>query len=221
MKTKPKHVLLAGSSGMVGGIILQSCLNSSKIASVTSLVRSVSGITHPKLTEVVHADYTDLRGIQDAFKNKEVGHFCIGAYTGAVSDEVFKQITVDMAVAFGNALKAQSPEATLCFLSGQGADRTEKSRMSFARYKGMAENHLLASGFRSLYIFRPGYIYPVVKRKEPNFMYRLSRTLYPLMRRIYSKGVITSAELAQAMFKSGIEGTAIVTLENPEIKAIS
>jgi uncharacterized protein YbjT (DUF2867 family) len=51
--------------------------------------------------------------------------------------------------------------------------------MSFARYKGEAENALLASGFASVYIFRPAYIYPVTPRREPNFGYRLLRAIYP------------------------------------------
>ena len=54
--------------------------------------------------------------------------------------------------------------------------------MSFARYKGEAENALLASGFASVYIFRPAYIYPVTSRREPNFGYRLLRAIYPAFR---------------------------------------
>ena len=41
-------------------------------------------------------------------------------------------------------------------------------RIAFARYKGEAENALLAAGFHAVYIFRPAYIYPVKPRKEPN-----------------------------------------------------
>jgi len=35
------------------------------------------------------------------------------------------------------------------------ADPTERSRLAFARYKGEAENALLAAGFPHVYIFRP------------------------------------------------------------------
>ena len=52
----------------------------------------------------------------------------------------FRKITVDYTVSFATALKKGSPNAVFCFLSGQGADRTEKSRMMFARDKGHAEN---------------------------------------------------------------------------------
>jgi len=54
--------------------------------------------------------------------------------------------------------------------------------MAYARYKGEAEKALLAAEFRRVYIFRPGYIYPVEPRKEPNFTYRLLRRIYPAFR---------------------------------------
>jgi len=68
------------------------------------------------------------------------------------------------------------------FLSGQGADRDEKSKISFARYKGIAENYLFNKAFQQLYIFRPAYIYPVQKRKEPNLFYSSLRLIYPVVK---------------------------------------
>ena len=52
-----KNVLIAGASDMVGNIILDHCLASSKINKVTSLVRKESNTTHPKLKEVIVEDY--------------------------------------------------------------------------------------------------------------------------------------------------------------------
>jgi len=46
----------------------------------------------------------------------------------------------------------------------------------FRRHKGEAEKALLGS---RVYIFRPAYICPVEARKEPNFSYRVLRTIYP------------------------------------------
>ena len=129
-----------------------------------------------------------------------------------------RKITVDFALAFADMLKKHSSSATLCFLSGNGADQTEKSRISFAKYKGMAENYLIKKDFEELYIFRPAYIYPVEERVEPNFSYRFFRKLYPLMKKIYPNGVITSEQLGQAMFKAGISGAKEMVLENPAIK---
>ncbi len=113
-----------------------------------------------------------------------------------------------------------SPKATFCFLSGQGADQKEKSRIAFAKYKGMAENYLTKLQFGALYIFRPGYIYPVEKREEPNLSYRIFRKLYPLMKKIYPQGAITSEELSNSMFKAGMVGAFKSILENQDIKEV-
>ncbi len=211
-----KKVLIVGASGMVGNIVLHECLNSKEIGSIISIVRRKSEVVHPKLKEVLHEDFSSYISIQDYFKDIDAAFFCIGVYTGAVPDETFRKITVDYTVAFADTLKSESPGATLCFLSGAGADLSEKSRTSFARYKGMAENHLLHSGL-NFYSFRPAYIYPVEKRKEPNVMYRISRRLYPLIRMFGKNASIKSTELGKAMFKVGMTGGPSNFLENKDI----
>ena len=215
-----KNVLIVGASGMIGGIVLRECLNSDQVNKVTSIGRRKLKFENSKLKQIVHNDFTDYSKLENEFAHVDAAFFCIGEYTGSVPDEKFKMITVDFAKAFANTLKDQSPNATLCFLSGQGADQKEKSRMSFARYKGMAENHLISKDFPQLYIFRPGYIYPVKRRKEPNWSYSLMRSLYPLMKRFYASGVITSEELGKAMFKAGMQGASKMILENQDIKLI-
>ena len=81
----------------------------------------------------------------------------------------------------------------------------------------MAENHLIRKSFKSLYLFRPGYIYPVEKREEPNFSYRLMRTLYPLIRMLGNRYSFTSRELGEAMFRAGVGGARKTILENKDI----
>jgi uncharacterized protein YbjT (DUF2867 family) len=94
--------------------------------------------------------------------------------------------------------------------------------MAFARYKGDAENALLATGFPRVYIFRPAYIYPVDPRKEPNFSYRVLRAIYPMLRLVSPNVVIRSDDLAQAMVEAALQRTAerqSHILENRDIKA--
>jgi len=153
-----------------------------------------------------------MQGVDAAF-------FCIGVYTGALSDDMFKVITVDYAVAFAKTLSDQSPQSTLSFLSGQGADRKEKSRASFAKYKGMAENQISALDL-TFHAFRPGYIYPVTPRNEPNFAYKAMRVMYPLFRMMGNNVSIKSTELAQAMYQVAMEGAEKEVLENRDIRAL-
>lgn len=209
-------VLIAGSTGMVGSLILEKCLQSDEIDSVVSLVRKPTTLSHLKLTEIVIHDFVDYKGHDTLFQNIKTGFFCIGAYTGQVPKDTFKKITVDYAIAFAKAIQKNSPNANICMLSGAGADRTEKSRTAFARFKGMAENQIAALGM-NFFSFRPAYIYPVTKRQEPNLMYRVSRRLYPLLKLFGKNLSITSVQLASAMYNVGLHGAEQEILENSEI----
>jgi len=209
--------LIAGSTGMIGGIILKNCIASKQISEVITLVRKPTNKSYDKkVREVVIKDFCDYKEHASLFENTDMGFFCIGVYTGAVSDDLFKVITVDYAVAFAQALQANSPEARLCMLSGAGADRSEKSKTSFARYKGKAENQISAMDI-AFHSFRPGYIYPVTPRKEPNMMYRISRSLYPIIKLMGKNASVKSTELANVMFNVGLQGADKEVLENRDI----
>jgi uncharacterized protein YbjT (DUF2867 family) len=194
-----KRLVIVGATGMVGGYALRYALENSAVGRVTSIGRKKLGISHPKLTEVLHPDFADCSALAGTLTGQDAAVFCLGAYTGAVSDAQLRTITVDYTVEFARVLHGSSPGAAFSFLSGSGADQTGRSRVPFARYKGEAENALLAAGFPHVYLFRPAYIYPVEPRKEPNFSYRLLRTLYPVFRTMFPNQVIRADDLARAM----------------------
>ena len=193
---------------MVGGYALGYALDDPSVGRVTVIVRRKLAIVHPKLNEVLHRDFADCSALAEALSGQDAAVFCLGAYTGAVSDAELRTITVDYAVEFARVLHASSPEAAFSFLSGKGADPTGRSRMAFARYKGEAEKALLAAGFPRVYVFRPAYIYPVESRKEPNFSYRLLRAIYPAFRLLFPNQVIPADHLARAMVNVVTQKTA-------------
>lgn len=209
-------IIIAGGTGMIGGLILEHCLNSTEVYEVRSLVRKPTAREHSKLNEVVIENFEDYSNYADLFKNIDVAFFCIGVYTGQVPDPMFKRITVNYAVEFATALKLGSPKSTLCMLSGMGADRTEKSRTAFAKYKGMAENQISILNIK-FHSIRPGYIYPVEPRKEPNLGYKFFRFIYPLTKLLGKGSSIKSSELALAMFKIGLNGAQTEIIENRDI----
>ena len=150
--------------------------------------------------------------------------FCLGAYTGVVSDAELRTITVDYTIEFARVLRDSSPHAAFSFLSGTGADPTGRSRVPFARYKGEAEKALLAAGFPHVYLFRPAYIYPVEPRQEPNFGYRLLRGIYPVFRFLFPNQVIRSDDLARVMVDVAVRGTDESrgpVFENRDIRAMA
>jgi uncharacterized protein YbjT (DUF2867 family) len=223
LSEKQARIVLVGATGMVGGYALGYALNHPAVGHVTTIGRRRLGILHPKLREIVHQDFADCTALADELSGQNAAVFCLGTYTGAVADRELRTITVDYTVEFARVLRASSPDAAFSFLSGSGADPTGRSRMAFARYKGEAENALLAAGFACVYIFRPAYIYPVEPRKEPNFSYRLLRRLYPAFRTLFPNWVIRADDLAQVMVDASLHGAGkrkSIVFENRDIRAI-
>jgi len=215
------RLVIVGASGMVGGYALRYALENPTVGRVTAIGRKTLGISHPKLKVVLHQDFADCSALGEPLSSQEAAVFCLGAYTGSVSDAELRTITVDYTVEFARVLHGSSPGAAFSFLSGSGADPTGRSRMPFARYKGEAEKALLAVGFPRVYIFRPAYIYPVEPRKEPNLSYRLLRVIYPAFRVLFPNQVIPADDLARAMVDVAVRETgkpAGLILENRDIR---
>src|SRR6266513_4796637 len=216
------RLVILGASGMVGGYALRQMLDQTTIERVTAIGRSKLGVSHPKLDEVLHQDFSDCSALARVMSGQDACVFCLGTYTATVRDAELRTITVDYTIEFARVLRESSPDSTFSFLSGAGADQTGRSRMAFARYKGEAEKALLAAGFPRVYIFRPAYIYPVEPRREPNFSYRLLRAIYPLFRVLFPNQVIPADDLARAMVDVVVQKTAEPQsriFENRDIRA--
>ena len=217
------RLAIVGATGMVGGYALRYALEHPAVSHVTAIGRRKLGIAHPKLEEVVHRDFADCSALAEPLSGQDAAVYCIGAYTGAVPDAVLRKITVDYTIEFARVLRGSSPDSAFSFLSGGGADPTGQSRIAYARFKGQAEQALLAVGFPCVYIFRPAYIYPVEPRKEPNFGYRLLRGIYPVFRVLFPNQVIRADDLARAMVDVTVRGRGEhggVVLENRDIRAM-
>ena len=218
-----RRLVIVGATGMVGGYALRYALDHPAVCRVTAIGRRILGISHPKLKEVLHKDFADCSALAEALSDQDAAIFCLGTYTGAVSDAELRKTTVDYTIEFARVLHGSSPNAVFSFLSGSGADQTGRSRMAFARYKGEAEKALIAAGFPRVYMFRPAYIYPVEPRKEPNFSYRLLRMVYPVFRVLFPNQVIPADDLARAMVDVAVREVAErggVVLENRDIRAM-
>lgn len=214
-----KNVIITGSSGMVGSLVLNKCLDRSDVNKVTIITRSESGIKHPKLVEVIHDNFLDFTSIKEFLKNQDVCIYCVGVYTGQVPNDKFTEITVDYTKAFAQELKANNDKITFSFLSGAGADTNEKSKMIFAREKGKAENYLLSLNFEKTFLFRPAFIYSTISRKEPNFAYAMTKMLYkPILSKVYPNIGITSERLAEVMVDASLMGRGNVIFENKDIR---
>jgi len=83
------RLVIVGGTGMVGGCALRYALDHPTVGAVTAIGRSKLGISHPKLKEVLHEDFTDCEGLADTLSGQDAAIFCLGTYTGAVPDRSF------------------------------------------------------------------------------------------------------------------------------------
>ena len=219
-----KRLVIVGATGMVGGYALRYSLDHPAVERVTVIGRRKLGLSHPKLTEVLHQDFADCSALAGPLSGQDAAVFCLGTYTGSVPDAELRKITVAYTIEFARVLHGSSPGAVFSFLSGNGADQSGRSRMAFARYKGEAEKALLGAGFPRVFLFRPAYIYPVKPRLEPNVSYRLLRAIYPVFRMLFPNQVIPADDLGRTMVDVAIRETGDrggLVLENRDIRAMA
>jgi uncharacterized protein YbjT (DUF2867 family) len=154
------NVVLFGASGMVGQGVMIECLDDPEVRRVVSVVRRPTGITNPKLTEVVHGDFLDYTAIEPALRGADACFFCLGVSSVGMKEADYRHITYDFTMAAARTLHRLNPEMVFIYVSGAGTDSTEGGRSMWARLKGKTENDL-GKLFARAYMFRPGYIHPV------------------------------------------------------------
>ena len=209
------RTIVFGATGMVGREVLDICLCSNDIESVTAIGRRKSGLEHPKLLEVEHDDFTDYGRIESKLSEVDLCLYCLGVYQGQVSREKFWEITVDYLDALIKTLEKTSPGIRFCLFSAQGASQSERSLMRFANAKGRAENLLLESQLAEKYLFRPGYIKP-----GPNYLNKtVSAKMFEPVYRLFPAIGVDSPVLARAMVEVGLHGYEKTVLENSDLRA--
>lgn len=217
------RVILFGATGMVGRGVLLECLDSADVTAVLAVGRRASGVTHDKLEDLVLEDMHDYSGCREALHGYDACMFCVGVTAAGMSEEAYRRVTVDLAVAAGQALVAVNPGMTFCFVSGAGTDSSGKARAMWARVKGEAENALLAMGFPAAYMFRPAFIRPLRGVRSRTTLYRVlyaaTGPLFPVFQALFPTWVTTSVQVGQAMIRVARGGWERPVLENPDINA--
>ena len=191
-------ILVTGATGMAGSELIRQAIEDDGIDEIIALVRNPLEITHPKITTVIHKDFLNYDAVKEYFKICDACIWCLGISQLQVSKAQYIVITYDYAVAAAKAMHAVNPSIHFIFLSGDSADRTEKSRVLFSRMKGKTENALLQSGLH-VTIARPDAIWPKHKNKRAPFAYKLAFPFFPLVERFTPSKIIGSVQLAMAL----------------------
>jgi uncharacterized protein YbjT (DUF2867 family) len=215
------RVILTGATGMVGEGVLLECLNDPEVEQVLSVSRKPSGHTHPKLREIIHADFHDLTPIQDQLRGYNACFFCLGVSSVGMKEPEYRRLTYDLAMHFAQTLLPRNPGLTFCYISGAGTDGTLPSGQMWARVKGQTENDLLNLGFKQAYMFRPGLLRATPGQQHVLSYYKYFGWLYPVVRALGPKYASTLVELGQAMLHVAQHGTLKPVVEVPDIVALA
>lgn len=220
---KKLNVVITGATGMIGEGVLFECLRHPEVEKVLVVTRRTCGYSHPKLTEIIHADFSDVTAIRNSLAGYNACYFCLGVTSVGKTEAEYMRLTYDLTLGFAATLAELNPEMTFCYVSGAGTDSTEKGRRMWARVKGKTENDLMKLPFRRVYHFRPGGIEPFLPLKPSQTYYKTYKylkVLFLLMKWLVPSAVISLKDLAAAMINVSLMDYNQPILEMKDMKRL-
>ena len=217
-------VILFGATGMVGQGVLRECLRDSEVERVLAITRSPIAQRHPKLTEIVRANFLDYSDIEPQLAGYDACFFCLGVSSLGISEERYRHLTYDITMAAATTLARANPNLVFVYVTGAGTDPSEQGRLMWARVKGKTENELRKLPFRAAYMFRPGPIQPLhgVRSRTAwvQAVYVATAPLLSLLHRLAPQYVTTTEQMGRAMIKVARDGYPKPVLESEDINRI-
>ena len=193
------------------------CLASPHVSSVRAIVRRPLGMTHPKLQQVIHTDFSNFEFATTALAGIDACFSCLGKSVQQVSGEAeYRIITYDYALATAHALRSQSPDATFHFISGAGANL--KSRFMWARVKAETERDLIAR-FEAI-CYRPASIDGMPSVSEPA-LYAAFRPVARFLLKPFRRLYVSGEDIGVAMIHAQLEGIRGRVIENAAIRDLA
>ncbi|KAI5119070.1 hypothetical protein M0805_005488 [Coniferiporia weirii] len=167
-------LILTGATGAAGLEILRTAIADSGISKITVLSRRALPPSVPPSDKVTFIQHTDFTSYSPDLLEKLKGYgacvWALGVSQRGMQEDVYTRITYDYPVstlkALGEAgVRGEDGKMRFVFVSGEGADPSEKSRFLFGRVKGRAEKDLAgyaasSSSGLEVVVMRPGYFFP-------------------------------------------------------------
>jgi uncharacterized protein YbjT (DUF2867 family) len=219
------NVILFGATGMVGQGVLRECLLHPAVRTVLSIGRNPTGQSHPKLNEIVHKNLTDFSPIERTLTGFDACFFCLGIASAGMTEPDYRRVTYDVTLAAATTLARLNPAMTFVYVSGAGADSSERGRIMWARVRGQTENAILRLPFKTAAVVRPAGIVPLHGITSRTRLYRiayaLTRPIWPLLYRAFPQYVTTTERLGRALLRIATHGTPKPILEARDINALT
>ena len=208
-----KTALVFGSSGLIGGHLLNELIQSDNYNKIKLFVRSDHGSNHSK-TEIIKTDFNNLEKHKEDIKGDDC-FFCIGTTKQNSPDKnEYKRVELDVPKKIAQIAKSNLVNSFV-FVSSGYAD--PNSSGDYLKFKGLVEEELKRLSFNKLGIMRPSFLIGDRKEKRVGekvgiFIFKLLSPLFlgPLkkMKPIHSKKVakamikITNGDFKQNVFES-------------------
>ena len=215
-----KTALVFGSSGLVGGHLLNQLIENDNYNKIKIFVRSEPKNHNPKI-EIIKTDFNNLENHKEDIKGDDC-FFCIGTTKQNSPDKnEYRRVELDIPKKIAQIVKSNSVNSFV-FVSSGYAD--PKSSGDYLKFKGEVEEELKRLNFPKLGIMRPSFLLGDRKEKRVGekigiFVFKLLSPLFlgPLkkMKPIHSETV------AKAMIKIANENLRKTIFESNEIVEIT
>ena len=208
-----KTALVFGSSGLIGGHLLNELIQNDNYSKIKLFVRSDHGSNDSK-TEIIKTDFNNLENHKEDIKGDDC-FFCIGTTKQNSPDKnEYKRVELDVPKKIAQIAKSNLVNSFV-FVSSGYAD--PNSSGDYLKFKGLVEEELKRLDFSKLGIMRPSFLIGDRKEKRVGekvgiFIFKLLSPLFlgPLkkMKPIHSKKVakamikITNGDFKQNVFES-------------------
>ena len=210
---------------MVGQGVLRECLLDPEVERVLTVVRHATGHRNDKVEELVHDNFSDFSAVETRLSGYNACFFCLGVSAAGMSEEAYRRVTYEIALAVANTLVRRNAAMTFIFVSGAGADSSERGGAMWARVKGETENALLRLPFNAAYMFRPGIIRPLhgitSRTRWYRVFYGVVGPLFPLVQALFPGRVATTEQIGRAMLRAAKRGAPKAILEARDIIALA
>lgn len=211
-------VIITGATGMVGEGVLHECLLHPQIENVLVINRKPCGIQHPKLKEIIHADFFNLSPIKNELSGYDACFFCLGVSSVGMKEPDYFKLTYTLTLHFAEIVSEVNSNMVFCYISGAGTDSSEKGRMMWARVKGKTENDLMKLPFKKVYNFRPAMLEPTKGLKNTLSLYKYFGWMAPILRLLAPNQISTLQQLGKSMIFVTINGYKKQNFDVKDIK---
>ena len=214
-----RTALLFGSSGLVGGHLLNQLIKDTNYAKIRLFVRSIPKFTDSKV-EIIKTDFNNLENHKEDIIGDDC-FFCIGTTKKNSSDkDEYRRVELDIPKEIAKIAKSNSVNSFI-FVSSGYAD--PKSSGDYLKFKGQVEEELKRLNFTKLGIMRPSFL--MGNRKEKRIGEKIGILVFKLLSplllgRLKKMKPINSEIVAKAMVAFAQSDTQKNTFESNEILKI-